>query len=509
MRFTHIMASRAAALAAVWFGLTATAAAAAPEAAIDTGRLAGVAEGPVLAFKGVPYAAAPTGERRWRPPAAPAAWSGVRPADRFGATCPQPQRPDGMPAAGAGVPQSEDCLFLNVWTFTGAHKAPVMVWIHGGAFRIGSGSSPIYDGAAFARDGVILVSLNYRLGALGFFAHPALTRAAAPDEPLANYGLMDQMAALRWVQHNIAAFGGDPDNVTVFGESAGGESVEALLATPSAKGLFAKAIIESGGGWSRSKTLASAEQQGIDLARTAGGLGPDATSEQLRALPADKLFAVPMTLGAIGPVTDGRLMPRSVTQGFDAGQVLHVPLLIGSNSYEASLMQSFHLPAEAMLRLLPPRLRALYPGDDEQAASEVFTDAVMGAPARWIATRASAGGAPAWLYRFDYVPTVRRGRAPGTQHGGEIPFVFATWTAVAGPVASTEDQAMERLAHGCWVAFAKLGRPDCGAGPWPAYAPNSDTLMGFGVTTGPASGVRKAQDDVLEQVLLTRQLGGS
>jgi para-nitrobenzyl esterase len=214
-------------------------------------------------------------------------------------------------------------------------------------------------------------------------------------------------------------------------------------------------------------------------------------------------------LGAVGPVVDGRLLPRSVTQTFASGDQIHVPLIIGSNSYEASLMKSFGLPSGAMLKLLPPAMRALYPADDDAAASAVFTDAVMGGPARWIAGRASQGGAPAWLYRFDYVPTARRGQTPGTTHGGEIPFVFATWSELAGPMASAEDQAMERLAHGCWVAFAKLGRPDCGARPWPVYDPASDTLMGFGVTTAPATGVRKAQDDVLQRVFLPRMTAGS
>ncbi|MGA0600979.1 carboxylesterase/lipase family protein [Caulobacter sp. KR2-114] len=491
----------AAALAAATLGVwTASAAAASVEVAVDGGRVDGVRDAGLEIFKGVPYAAPPIGERRWAPPAPVQAWTGVRPAADFGPVCPQPRRPDGAAAAGADQPQSEDCLTLNIWSFAGARKAPVMVWIHGGAFRFGSGSARIYDGAPFARDGVILVSLNYRLGALGWFAHPALTRAASPDEPLVNYGLMDQIAALRWVQHNIAAFGGDPANVTVFGESAGGESVLALLSAPSAKGLFAKAIVESGGGWGADKTLAQAEAQGSSLA-TAAGLGPDATPQQLRALPVDKLFALPMTLGAVGPVTDGRLLPQSVTRTFAASRQIAAPLIIGSNSYEASLMRSFRIPPQTMLARVPATMRALYPGDDDKAASDLFTDAIMGAPSRWVAARQSAV-APTWLYRFDYVPTLRRGSAPGTQHGGEIPFVFATWSALAGPAASADDQAMERLAHGCWIAFAKTGTPACGDPKWPAYTPAQDRLMAFGVSSGPAQEPREAQYDALQQTLL-------
>jgi para-nitrobenzyl esterase len=478
--------------------------AAAPTTTVENGALTGVRDGALDIYRGVPYAAAPIGPLRWAPPAPAAPWTGARDATTFGAACPQPARPDGGAAAGGGQTQSEDCLFLNVWTFDGATKAPVMVWIHGGAFRFGAGSARIYDGAAFARDGVILVSINYRLGALGWFAHPALTKAAAPDAPLANYGLMDQIAALRWVKRNIAAFGGDPGNVTVFGESAGGQSVLALLSTSSANGLFAKAIVESGGGWAVDDTLADAEHKGVALA-TAAGLGPDATPDQLRALPVGKLFAgVPMTLGGVGPITDGRLMAHSITQTFQAGHELRAPLMIGSNSYEASLMTAFKIAPASMLALASPALRALYPGDDATAAAGLFTDSIMGAPAHWIAVRAS-GQAPVFLYHFSYVPAVRRGSTPGTVHGGEIPFVFGDWSTLAGAVATPQDGAVETMAHACWVGFAKTGNPTCGSPPWPQFQASSDVWMEFSATTsGPRPDTRKAQYDALEAVLLPR-----
>jgi para-nitrobenzyl esterase len=492
----------AAALAAVVCFASCGAVAAEPTVTVSSGALKGVQSGNLEIFKGVPYAAPPVGPLRWAPTAPAPSWSGVRDATSFGAICPQPKRPDGVAAAGAGMAQSEDCLFLNVFTFAGAKKAPVMVWIHGGAFRFGSGSGPIYDGAAFARDGVILVSINYRLGALGWFAHPALTAAAAPDAPLGNYGLMDQMASLKWVKANIAAFGGDPANVTVFGESAGGESVLGLLSTPSAAGLFQKAIVESGGGWGVDRTLADAERQGLALA-SAAGLGPNATAADLRALPLDKLGALPMTLGGLGLITDGRMNPASVTATFARGRELHVPLMIGSNSYEASLMKAFGIPPQAMLARARGPVRALYPADDSKAADELFTDAVMGAPAHWIAERASATS-PTFLYHFAYVPTLRQGSAPGTQHGGEIPFVFETWSPLLRGLASPQDAAMERLTHGCWVAFAKTGAPACGGKPWPAFDARSDELMQFGDGSGPRAGFRKAQYDALEGLLLPR-----
>jgi para-nitrobenzyl esterase len=474
--------------------------AAPPLVTVDGGQLKGMDDGPLNVFKGVPYAAAPVGPLRWEPPAPVPAWTGARDASRDGAICPQPTRPDGRRAAGSSQNQSEDCLFLNIWAPKNATKAPVMVWIHGGAFRFGSGEGPIYNGAAFAQDGVILVSINYRLGALGWFAHPALTHAAGPNAPLGNYGEMDQIAALKWVQRNIAAFGGDPANVTVFGESAGGASVLAILSTPSAAGSFAKAIVESGGGWGAEHDLAHAEQEGVALA-TAAGLPANATVGQLRALPIDKLFALPMTLGGVGPITDGRLMPASITQTFAAGHETHVPLIIGSNSFEASLMQAFKIPPQQMLARTPPAIRALYPKDDVSAADELFTDFIMGAPAHWIASQ-NAAAAPTFLYHFSYVPNVTRGQTPGTIHGGEIPFVFATWDRIGGAMVTPEDKAMEAEAHACWVGFAKTGAPVCPHLAWPPFDPASDITEELGEASGPRPHLRQAQYDALQKVML-------
>jgi para-nitrobenzyl esterase len=480
-------------------------AASAPTVTIDSGALSGASDGAVDIYKGIPYAAPPVGALRWMPPATPASWTGTRDATAFGAICPQPQRPDGGIAMGAGATQSEDCLSLNVFTPHGAHKAPVMVWIHGGAHRFGSGSGAIYDGTMFAKEGVVLVSINYRLGLLGFFAHPALTRAAAPDAPLGNYGQMDQIAALKWVQRNIAAFGGDPANVTVFGESAGGSSILYMLATPSAKGLFAKAIVESGGGWNVPVTLAQKESEGADFAAKAGFA--NATLEQLRSIPAEKTLDMPAVLG-FGPFVDGRLVTATPAQAFASGHAIDVPLVIGSNNFEASLMQSFNIPPDRIIGRLTPAARAVYASDaasDDALAQAVFTDSVMGAPAHWIAGKAS-GGAPSWLYHFSYVASMQRGRAPGARHGSEIPYVFSTGSALAsrfGITLTDEDRAMEHLVHSCWVGFAKTGKPACDGGQaWPAYEPAADQVLEFGYKTGVVSAFRKPQYDALEATLL-------
>ncbi|HEX3366839.1 carboxylesterase/lipase family protein [Phenylobacterium sp.] len=462
-----------------------------------SGPVKGVSEGGEVMFKGMPFAAPPVGPLRWKPPAPPAAWTSPRDASDFSGICVQPSRPDGVLAAGAGRPQSEDCLYLNVFAPTAAKAAPVMVWIHGGAHRFGSGIGPVYDGAAFARDGVVLVTLNYRLGALGYFAHPGLTRAAKPGEPLANYGAMDQMAALAWVRKNIAAFGGDPKNVTVFGESAGGQSILALLATPAAKGLFDKAVVESGGGWNPAVSLAQEEARGVARMQRAANLGPEATADQLRAVPADKLLDSVGGAAGVGPVEDGRLMKETAAQAFADGHAIDVPLIIGSNSFEASLMRNFPVDVKVALGRMTPAQKAAYGdlGSDQNLAEALYTDTVMAGPARWIAGKASTG-APSFLYHFSYVAAAQRGKVPGASHGSEIVYVFETGGKVAARAITPQDQAVSSLMHSCWVGFAKTGKPACNSGPaWPAYDPASDHLMEFGVDSGVRTNFRKVQLD--------------
>ena len=493
------------ALAALAFAAGATQAIAGsglPTVHIAAGDLAGTSFDPigVVSFSNIPFAAPPVGPLRWAPPQPAAPWKGVREAMAFGPACPQPVNKDGrINGGGYAGPTSEDCLNLNVVGPKGARGAPVLVWIFGGANVFGANSVASYNGQNFARDGVIVVTVNYRLGALGFFAHPALTRAARPGEPLGSYAIMDQLAALNWVQKNIAAFGGDPKNVTVAGESAGGGNILTLLSTSAAKGLFARAMVESGGGWGRQTSLAKAEADGQALAVRLGAPA-DATPEQLRALPVDALVAAS---GRYGPIVDGRLLTETPTEAFARGDNIHTPLIIGSNSFEASLMLSFGIPSGPYLATIPAETKALYAKeapDEGTLAHAVFTDQIMGAPARWIAGKSSAA-APTWLYYFSYVRVKQRTRLPGANHASEIPYVFESQDQI--PVYSSEivdeDRGVARLMHACIVGFVRTGAPACPTGQlWPAYQTASDQLLEFGLSSGVRTRWRKPQLDAAE-----------
>ncbi len=438
-----------------------------------SGAVKGQNYGRYVVFKGVPYATA----ARWSAPTAPTNWNGSRDATEFGDVCPQaPVSPEVLRSLGGSTaPASEDCLNLNIWAPRKAKSAPVMVWIHGGGNVQGASSLPLYDGQAFAKSGVVLVSINYRLGPLGFYAHPLLTAEAADDAPLGNYGLMDQIAALEWVRTNIAAFGGDPAKVTVFGESAGGANTLALLSTPSAKGLFRSAIVQSGGGWNPAPTLEARERVGAQAA-AAAGLPDAATVDDLRALPLAALKGGLFYAG-VGPFVDGRLMTESPADAFAAGREIDVPLIIGSNSGEDSLMDSLGLAPKDVLALftadeIASAKEAYGVTDEKKLARNIYRDAVMGAPAEAIAADA-ANGAPSYHYYFDRIPTPARLRFSRAPHGLEILYIFKTLDAspVPLPLLTPGDRASETMMHKCWTSFAKTGEPDCpNSVPWPAYA---------------------------------------
>lgn len=468
-----------------------------PRVTVETGVLLGEATEKANVFRNIPYAAPPVASLRWAPPAPASGWKGDRDAVQPGPSCPQPMNANGTPnSGGANGPTSEDCLQLNVYAPKKVKAAPVMVWLHGGAHRTGAGW--IYDGSNFARDGVVVVTVNYRLGALGYFAHPALTQAAG-SQPLGNYGLMDQIAALRWVQRNIDKFGGDPKNVTVFGESAGGMSTLALLATPEARGLYHKAIVQSGLGWFEPKTLADQEKAGAEALTKAGVTA--ATAEELRSVPVDRLVAVNMSFA---PFVDGKVMTETASQALANGRFADVPLIIGWNSGEDSLMGPAPLRVEALSQV-PPIARAIYREEaaegDERLARALFTDRVFGGPARWVAAQA-ASGHPAWLYHFSYVATRMRPNTSTAAHAAEIPYVWEYWgRRTPMSVVSDEDRAMATLMHACWVTFAKAGEPRCGTEQWRAYDA-ADRLMEFGAESGVRTGFRKSRLDAVQAVAL-------
>jgi para-nitrobenzyl esterase len=478
-------------------GIAGVALAAAPVAHIDSGRVRGQATAEVAAFKGIPFAKPPVGALRWRPPQTPVPWTDVRDATAYGPDCMQVPFPGD--SAPLGVTPAEDCLYLNVWTparFKG-RNLPVMVWIYGGGFVNGGSSPPEYDGSAFARDGVVLVSFNYRLGSFGFFAHPALSAEQAGG-PLGNYGYMDQIAALQWVQRNVAAFGGNPHNVTVFGESAGGMSVNALLTSPLAAGLFQKAVIESGGGRAglTSRRLSggpdSAESTGLALARSFGieATAADALA-RLRAIPADKLLgnlnmatmrSNPNYVG--GPIEDGQLNLGIPVALYAAGKAQRVPLIVGANSMDIGFQQAGSV--EQLVAQFGPdadAARAAYaPAANTSvtlAASTAGGDQMMSEPAREIARLLSAHQ-PTYEFRFSYVAESLRATTPGAPHASEIPYVFDTVSARFGKDLTAADAAAAKAMHAYWVGFARTGVPQAAGLPaWSAYQPRSDQIMDF------------------------------
>jgi para-nitrobenzyl esterase len=482
------------------FALSASAAQAADTAKVAQGALHGATAGTVTAFKAIPFAAPPVGELRWRPPAPAKAWTGVREATDYGPMCMQ------MRTVTPDVKQSEDCLTLNIWTpanFKPGAKIPVMVFIHGGSFTGGSGSNAIYDGTHFAERGVVLVTVNYRLGRLGFFAHPALTAAAQKGEPLANYGMMDNLAALKWVQANIAAFGGDPANVTAFGESAGGILINDLMASPQAKGLFAKAISESGFGRVPGQPMAVAEKTGVAYATGLGvtGTGPDAV-KALRALSAAELSKA---AGAVTPIVDGKVMPEGPAAAFAAGRELKVPYIAGGNSWEASLFpNNTPLNNAGALR---DKLVAVYgsPADLKMVQWDLATEAMVIEPDRLLARLHVKNGQKAWVYYDSYIPASQRATIHGLAHGGELMYVFSNLPdkdRVQGPrtipAATPDDRKSGAAMTDAWAAFAKTGTPGSN---WPAYAPATDTVLEFGadgVHARPA--FHKASLDLVEQL---------
>ncbi|WOI36356.1 carboxylesterase family protein [Alteromonas sp. CI.11.F.A3] len=482
------------------------------ESGLVKGKLVGTKAQPITAFLGIPYAQAPVAELRWQPPQAVSTWQDTRDTTHFSNDCLQIPFPGD--AAPLGEPVSEDCLYLNVWTpkIQGDTKLPVMVWIHGGGFVNGGGSPAVYNGQKFAESGVVFVSFNYRLGRFGFFAHPALSEEN-PDSPLGNYGFMDQIAALKWVKNNIKQFGGDENNVTLFGESAGGRSVNVMMLSPQAKGLFHKAIMQSGGGRSNSigsvvyldkpnkEGKPSAEQVGVTFAKSVGieSEGQSALAE-LRALPAEKVLS-DLNMATMnsptysGPIIDGKVVVEDDETGFKAGHQVAIPIFIGSNDFEWGFLKDFNAIGAAMIaektlaeatnqETFLAAYQPFVPMKDEQLdraflGSMIFGDRSFLEPARFIARQTSANGQATWFYRFTYVPTSLEGKVDGAYHASEIPFVFGTGEARYADAFSEADKQLSEVMHEAWVNFAKAGNPSLEKTRFPQFKPNDEKLIEF------------------------------
>ncbi len=506
--------SKAVAIAAV---LTATVGPAPARAVPPVSTEAGLVQGAepdahgVVAFKAIPYAAPPVGPMRWRPPQPAPSWDGVRQAASFGPVCWAAPIP--IPPPVGAPPQNEDCLTVNVWTPvpSGGASKPVMVWLHGGGFVFGSSAMPAYDGARIAAHGVVLVSLNYRLGVFGFLAHPALD---AEQPGSGAYGFQDQVAALRWVQRNIAAFGGDPGNVTLFGESAGAHAVGILMASPQTKGLFAKAIIQSGAFWDSEHgsipTHAEASQNGSALNAR---LGAPALAD-LRAIPAEQLnkatawdFTSDPGTTAFTPSVDGHLLQDSPAAVFGRGAQHDIPLLGGWNAAEFVPFQSRAFPhatapefKRAAQRMFGAerlaQFDAAYPAETPEqaraAANGLIGDLVI-SEQTWelLGLHQRMGRSKVYAYQFSYTSPY----SPVPAHVADVPFAFGTLTrqyfAPQGPAPDDGDRRFSDLVMAYWTNFAMRGDPN-GAGlpAWPAYDGPGSMVMHLRAAAGagPESG---------------------
>ncbi|MFN3314056.1 MAG: carboxylesterase/lipase family protein [Hyphomonas sp.] len=507
----------------------------------------------ILVFNGLPFASA----RRWSPPAAPPQWGAIsRDARNFGPECIQNRQRSGAfidsIMEGTGLsgferligrtvlalqpspPEAEDCLFLNIRTANlgGRELQPVMVWIHGGAHQYGSGSQAIYQANGLVEQGVVLVTINYRLGPFGYLAHPALTEEAGTS---GNYGLLDQVAALGWVQDNIAVFGGDPANVTVFGESAGAQSVTELMATPLSEGLFHKAILQSGASTynalhlRRSLTpgVRSAEEAGADFLSTLAP--PAAKASDLRAIPAAAIIsrteARSDLSGYFLPAVDGRVLPRPIGAAFRDGNVPHIPMIAGYNADEGSLFYDL-IQSPTILRpgitgtlqereealatvfgLNPSKaLQALYGMNSEETwdggATNMLGDDLFGVHMRFVGRRNAESGAPTFLYHFTRVPPSPN-QTIGAFHAAEIPFVFNSHPR--GLRTTPADDVLTTAMLSYWTNFARTGDPNgTGVPEWPAYAPDRDLWLDLNHSVRVIEGLRARKLDILEETLLQR-----
>jgi para-nitrobenzyl esterase len=491
-----------------------------------SGKIEGLTEGRLRVFKGIPYVLPPVGTARWKPPSPMPRWEGARKAVEFGPACLQPKPQLSTVYTRDPMPMSEDCLTLNIWTPIAAHNAPVFFWIYGGALVGGASREPFYDGTRLANQGIIVVSINYRLGVLGWLAHPELS-AESPDGVSGNYGLLDQIEALRWVQHNIGSFGGDPSNVTIAGESAGALSVMYLMAAPAARGLFAKAIAESAYMISmpalkqRNFGTPSAEESGTKLA--AALHTPNLAA--LRAMDASKLAeAAPAAMYFPWPTIDGHVLPRQLVDVFDRGEQAPVPLLAGFNSGEIRSLRILAPPPpataseyettirERYLDLADEFLR-LYPSTNLQESIWATTrDALYGWTAERLVRKQAALGQPSFLYFFDHGYPAEEAAGLHAFHASELPYVFGTldstpplWPKIP---ATPEEIKLSDAMIGYWSSFARAGRPRATNEPdWPPFG-SKDAYMTFTDGPHPLEHLVPGMYELNEEVVCRRRANG-
>jgi para-nitrobenzyl esterase len=507
-----------------------------PELRIDSGTVRGLVVGDkkdVYVYKGIPYAAPPVGERRWKSPEPISAWQGVRDCFEFGAACPQKTVPlfSSIPEMAIRAPFSEDCLFLNVWTPAErkAEKLPVLYWIHGGGFVMGAASQPLYDGEELARLGCVVVSINYRLGLFGFLAHPALGQESN-EKVSGNYGLLDQIEGLRWVQRNISAFGGDPNHVAIFGESAGGMSVLCLMVAPQAKGLFHAAVAQSPAGMNLMRLReAHYGQEAAESAGqrfiAAGGLGASVDAAQLRRIdtkslvqsgpseapPGGPLRLKPLSL-MLGPIVDGHVIPDGPDALFAAGRQHGVPMIIGNTKQEMSIfMLGARMPADEAAYVkklkedfgdLAEPLAKAYPASDaKQLRSTIIqltSDLSFVSETRRTARAHAAAGQKSFRYQFSRGTKKGFLQSLGAHHGAEVSFLFQR-------PAGRDDEAEMRISRTMgqyWINFAVTGDPNGqGVPAWPAYRTDAEETLDFSDKIEVLKGDRNNQLDVIEKFL--------
>lgn len=480
-------------------------------------------------YRGIPFAAPPVGDLRWRPPKPAQPWQGVRESFTFGAAAPQKPVPllAAFPGMTLNAKTNEDCLYLNVWTPAkrSGDPLPVMVWIHGGGYTFGSASQPLYDGTRLARRGVVFVGINYRLGPLGFLAHPQLS--AESDKGVSgNYGILDQIEALRWVQRNIAAFGGDPQRVTIFGESAGGNSVCCLLASPLAKGLFQRAIVESGAALDFAQLKKSAygyrpaEQAGVEYAKNCGAAEGPGQLAALRAMSPDQLLkAAPAADSGpsftfrdnrlrLAPIVDGWVIPDDAMTLFEHGRVNAVPVLVGANADEGTMFalagrlpkqpEEYSAALDKGFGTFAARLRELYPpATAPHSVIDLIGDFRFVAPARFVARQMQRSGNPVYLYHFAHPTPGAMGKMLGAHHGAEIAYALDT-IRLGKDLTPIDGQINDALA-GYWVQFAATGNPNRpGLPDWPAYDAAGDRCLLVKDKIETAEGLRKAKLDAID-----------